>query len=469
MASRERIGLWAVFIVMVILLRHKQGKWQGKHVLSRGGISRGTRKVLNLRARFRNTAFGPRAVVNCHSSPSILPLGEESAPYRIQLKGMTKGEIGGWLRSIHETEKRGEQIWGFMYGEGLMVRSWDQASKSVHPNGFSDKFVAKMKIGNASIDGDLFLVSSHSSPDGTTKFLFRINNGGKDELVETVAIPMERTVNSGKRSRITVCVSSQIGCAMGCSFCYTGLMGLRHNLTAGQIVEQVLSVRRLMTISEGHPPVTNVVFMGMGEPFHNFQNVQKAIDILTTPHPNTRHLSGDRITVSTVGLIPQIIQFVKNQRSRGRRHAQLAVSLHGTYDSQRSAIMKQNLKYNISALIRTLEELFPRGSDESVLIEYLLLNGTNDSPQDAKRLLNLLSNIQCIVNLIEFNAHNGSSYRRAEECNVAAFETIIRQGGVRVNVRRSRGSSKMAACGQLGSPVERARPAKVQFKSTQGT
>jgi len=275
---------------------------------------------------------------------------------------------------------------------------------------------------------------------------------------------------------------------MGCRFCYTARMGLRRSLEAEHIVEQVLAARRAFAAREsggaggGTPRLTNVVFMGMGEPLDNLENVLRAIEILTTPAPGVDALSPRKITVSTVGLAPQMREFA------ARSDAQLALSLHAVDDATRSRLMPLNRRHDVAELQGALEDLFPRGRCEGrrhVLIEYLLLSGVNDSPEDADALLAFLDRVEAKVNLIQYNkpvvAPPGSSgeeegatagaaagpavleaegltgetwelltFEPTPQADLEAFRDRVRAGGRVCTVRESRGDEEMAACGQLG-------------------
>eukprot|EP00466_Bigelowiella_natans_P002824 jgi/Bigna1/86540/estExt_fgenesh1_pg.C_110155 len=420
------------------------------------------------------------------SSSSLSPSSPLSLPsLKDDIKGMSRSEMEHWFEHLDDirgelnpknttSTKRAWQLWGFLHGEGRFIRTWEEASKERHPNGFSPRFISSMINDEVQLNGGLSLNQISECADGTRKYIFSPDKEKTDVgNVEAVAIPMERTLYSGTRKRLTICVSSQVGCAMGCEFCFTGLMGLRRNLTTAQIVEQVLSVRRDLPISEGYPQATNIVFMGMGEPFDNMDSVVKAINILTTPGPNTRHFSPDRITVSTVGLVPQIKRF------RNITRARLAISLHATTDEVRSRIMPVNRRYNLSVLVKTLEELYPASGSELVLIEYLLLAGVNDDAADAQRLLELTKNIKCMINLIEYNSwdKDRASFQRASRETTRAFEpassnptapimithdvTPSKSAGHRETQPRGRRcwvsftyKHSMAACGQLGNPEE---------------
>ncbi|KAG1668029.1 hypothetical protein FOA52_006562 [Chlamydomonas sp. UWO 241] len=367
------------------------------------------------------------------ASGYALPPGRRDmldAKGRLMLKSLTRPELEAWAVSLGETANRALQLWRWMYADGCWVG--DLQDTAGVQGGVSQKFIDQVS-GQASADGGLQLLDVAKSKDGTRKLAFKLTQGAATGgTVETVLIPVVR--EAGQRNRITICVSSQVGCAMNCQFCYTGRMGLLGNLTAAQIVEQVVAARRYMALEGDDTPLTNLVFMGMGEPLHNADAVCAAIAIMTD-HLGL-HMSHNKITVSTVGLVPEIRAFA----AAGTR-AQLAVSLHATTDE-------------------ALTELFPRGNEEgrSVLIEYLMLAGINDTEGDAVRLLALLEPIQCKVNLILFNPHAGTRFMPSKTEDYLAFRSTLIQGGRVCTIRDSRGDDEMAACGQLGDVTAAFRP-----------
>lgn len=264
------------------------------------------------------------------------------------------------------------------------------------------------------------------------QILFTLDDG---LVIETVIIPCDR-------GRNTVCVSSQVGCAMNCQFCYTGRMGLTRHLTAAEIVEQAVYARRLFSSEVGS--ITNVVFMGMGEPFHNIESVIKAADIMV--HDQGLHFSPRKVTVSTSGLVPQLKRFLRES------NCALAVSLNATTDEVRNWVMPINRKYNLSLLLQTLREELCSKHNYKVLFEYVMLAGVNDSLEDARRLIDLVQGIPCKVNLISFNPHCGSQFKPTSEEKIIEFRNILAEAGCIVFLRPSRGDDQMAACGQLGKP-----------------
>lgn len=256
-------------------------------------------------------------------------------------------------------------------------------------------------------------------------------------VIETVVIPCSR-------GRTTVCVSSQVGCGMNCQFCYTGRMGLKRNLRTAEIVEQAVFARKLFSSEFGS--INNVVFMGMGEPLHNIDNVIKAAAIMVDEQG--LHFSPRKVTVSTSGLVPQLKRFLKES------NCALAVSLNATTDEVRNWIMPINRKYNLQLLLETLREELRFKHKYKVLFEYVMLEGVNDSIEDARRLIELVCDIPCKINLISFNSHRGSSFKPTGEDKIIEFRNVLAEAGCVVFLRLSRGDDQMAACGQLGEPGE---------------
>ncbi|GKD62915.1 dual-specificity RNA methyltransferase RlmN [Tanacetum coccineum] len=221
-------------------------------------------------------------------------------------------------------------------------------------------------------------------------------------------------------------------------------MGLKRNLTSAEIVEQAVFARRLFTSEVG--PIRNVVFMGMGEPLQNVDNVIKAADIMVDEQG--LHFSPNKVTISTSGLVPQLKRFLRESKCA------LAVSLNATTDEVRNWIMPINRKYNLKILLETLREELPSKHKYSVLFEYVLLAGVNDSIDDAKRIINLVKGIPCKINLITFNPHSGSNFQPTTNEKMVEFRNTLAEGGCVVLIRPSRGDDQMAACGQLGNPGE---------------
>ncbi|NOY44722.1 MAG: 23S rRNA (adenine(2503)-C(2))-methyltransferase RlmN [Deltaproteobacteria bacterium] len=270
------------------------------------------------------------------------------------------------------------------------------------------------------------IAAEQTSRDGTVKLLLELADG---ERVETVLMPDD--------GRVTQCVSTQVGCAMGCAFCRTGTLGLRRHLTAGEIVAQVVVGQARMGPDRR---ITNVVFMGMGEPLHNFDNVVRAFRILSSDHG--LNITRRRLTVSTAGLADRI------RRLPPEMLGSLAVSLNATTDEVRDRIMPVNRRFPIQELLAALRES-PLPPRDRYTVEYVLLGGVNDSPDDARRLVKLLSHVRCKVNLIAYNPHGDSPFEKPRPEAVEAFRKILLDKNFTATLRKSRGEDILAACGQL--------------------
>ncbi|HYH96148.1 23S rRNA (adenine(2503)-C(2))-methyltransferase RlmN [Hyalangium sp.] len=272
------------------------------------------------------------------------------------------------------------------------------------------------------------------SVDGTIKYRFKTRDG---RYIESVYMPSE--------DRKTLCVSTQVGCAMACSFCMTGTLGLKRNLTAGEIVAQVHTVNREVRKLENLEtwrPLSNLVFMGMGEPLHNFENLKTALSILQSEDgPNFSHR---HITVSTVGLVPMIERFGQET------DVKLAISLNASTDEQRSKTMPVNRKWNIAALLEACRK-FPLRQGRRITFEYVLLRGFNDSDEDAHRLVQLLEDIPAKVNLIPYNENPGLGFQTTMEERAEAFRAILAEGHIAAFIRQNRGRDIAGACGQLAN------------------
>ncbi|MCW5878466.1 MAG: 23S rRNA (adenine(2503)-C(2))-methyltransferase RlmN [Anaerolineales bacterium] len=272
------------------------------------------------------------------------------------------------------------------------------------------------------------------SKDGqTTKVLFRLPDS---QYIETVLMRYE--------DRRTLCISSQAGCAMGCVFCATGQMGFRRNLSSGEILEQVLVFARQLA-EDGERP-TNVVLMGMGEPFHNYDATLEAIDRLGDP--DGFNMGARRFTISTVGLLPAIRRFTAEKRQVG-----LAISLHAATDELRSSMLPINDRYPIKDLIRACQE-YTEATGRRVTFEWALILDQNDSPEEADRLVKLLHGLNCHVNIIPLNPTQGYAGQRSTRESVAAFKQILDNAGISCTVRVRRGIDIQAGCGQLAERAD---------------
>lgn len=272
------------------------------------------------------------------------------------------------------------------------------------------------------------------SVDGTIKYRWKTRDG---RYIESVYMPSE--------DRKTLCVSTQVGCAMACSFCMTGTLGLKRNLTPGEIVAQVHAVNREVRKNEGHEtyrPLSNLVFMGMGEPLHNFENLKTALSILQSEEgPNFSHR---HITVSTVGLVPMIERFGQET------DVKLAISLNASTDEQRSKTMPVNRKWNIAALLDACRK-FPLRQGRRITFEYVLLRDFNDSDEDAWRLIELLKDIPAKVNLIPYNENPGLGFKTTMDERAERFRELLTHGHVAAFIRQNRGRDIAGACGQLAN------------------
>ena len=316
---------------------------------------------------------------------------------------------------------RADQVLRWVYGR--RVRDFRRMSDLARP--LRERLYETWNLGGLERE------SSFESTDGTRKLVLRTREGAK---IESVLIPEPR--------RQTLCVSSQVGCSLDCSFCATGRLGLGRNLRAGEIVDQVLHGAEVLARSGEE--ITHVVFMGMGEPLLNLDNVIRSIRILADPRGVG--LSPRRVTVSTAGVVPRIAELGRALPVR------LAVSLHATTDEVRNELVPLNRRFPIATLLEACRR-YPASRRDRLSIEYTLIRGVNDSSDDARRLVKLLHGLRAKVNLIPMNEHPGSAYRRPEAPQIEAFAGTLAAAQLPVTVRRSRGDDIFAACGQLGAPA----------------
>ena len=277
------------------------------------------------------------------------------------------------------------------------------------------------------------VLERHPSEDGSTKLVLGLADG---ERIEVVHMPREV-----RNPRVTLCISSQVGCAMGCTFCATGSMGIRRNLTAGEIVGQVLAVLR--SLGPDKPHAITLVFMGMGEPLHNLEHVHRAVRIFN--HEQGLNISTRRITLSTSGLVPGI-----ERLAHLTPRPWLALSLNATTDEARSRIMPVNRAWNLARLRQAIAA-WPLADREKLTIEYVLMGGLNDTLDDADRLAQWMGELRKShnLNLIRMNAHAACDIQEPDEERIAAFVRRLKELGCFVTVRKSRGRDVQAACGQL--------------------
>jgi 23S rRNA (adenine2503-C2)-methyltransferase len=307
------------------------------------------------------------------------------------------------------------------------VRSFDEMTD------LSNELRATLKE-HATI-GSITIERKETGKDGTRKYALRTSHG---DVVEAVFIP-----ESSSEGRNTLCISSQVGCAIDCKFCLTASLGLIRNLTSGEIVEQITRVKEDVGADE---PIQNIVMMGMGEPLQNYANVIESLHTISSAEGHA--IAPKRITVSTAGLAPRIPRLGLDAK------VNLAVSLNATTDAVRDRIMPINKKYNIQTLIDACIE-FPLPERRRITFEYVLLAGVNDFDDDARRLVQLLRPVRSSkVNLIPFNEHPYSPFKRPADNVIARFQRLVREGGLDVFVRTARGDDISAACGQLGVEVD---------------
>lgn len=348
---------------------------------------------------------------------------QRDAEGRVLLKSMTREQLRLWVvGTLGESRFRAEQIWRWLYLR--YAASFDEMTDLNRALRARLSEIARVDV--------LESVDVFRATDGTRKLTWRTLSGG---VIESVLIPTE--------TRNTLCISSQVGCAMNCQFCLTAKMGLRANLSTAEIVDQVVQTRRAFE-SEQH--LSNIVFMGMGEPLHNVDSVIPAVHILIDS--DGLGFSHRKVTVSTSGLVPQIKRFGEETTAR------LAVSLNATNDETRDWLMPINRKYPLAELMSTLRG-FPLKKGERITFEYVMLDGVNDSLEDAKRIMRLVAQIPCKINLIPFNPHPGTEFRPSPPERVELFGDFLRSRNMNVTVRTTRGDDRMAACGQLGSPGPR--------------
>ncbi|MDH4318006.1 MAG: 23S rRNA (adenine(2503)-C(2))-methyltransferase RlmN [Desulfobulbaceae bacterium] len=336
----------------------------------------------------------------------------------VDLKNFNQEQLVAYVESLGQPSFRGRQIFAWLYKPG--VHDFSQMTD------LAKDFRAI--LAQHAVFSSFHDPITEISRDGTVKFGFHLNDG---KIIETVLIPEE--------DRNTLCVSSQVGCAMGCRFCLTGDMGFARNLSPAEIVNQVCGARDWI-LANGRGRLTNLVFMGMGEPLANLDNLLIALSILT----NQRGLdfSSRRITVSTCGLPEKMIEL------GSQTDVNLAVSLHATDDETRSMLMPVNRKYPIKDLLAACKT-FPMKKRQRIMFEYTLFSGINDSDAHARKLAEILRGIPCKINLLAMNVTPGSNFTSPSHDRILEFQQILRRRGYTVFIRQSRGGDISAACGQL--------------------
>ncbi len=326
-------------------------------------------------------------------------------------------ELEALAERLGEPRYRGRQLAAWLFKRGV----FDLAGMSDLPKGFREGLSREARIEVPAIDRCI------PSQDGSRKFVLRLSDG---LVLHSVLMP--------DSDRLTLCVSTQVGCGFGCAFCFTGTMGLQRNLTAGEIVGQLAAVRS--TLPAG-TRITHLVYMGMGEPLANYAATIKSLRLLTDPL--AFGYSPRRVTVSTVGLVSGI-----RKLARENLRVNLAISLHATTDQVRSRLMPVNRAWPLEELLGACRS-FPLPVRQRMTFEYVLLNEVNDSREDAARLAHLLEGIRAKVNLIPFNDWEGAAFRRPPLARILAFQQVLLERGVTATIRWSKGEDIGAACGQL--------------------
>lgn len=340
----------------------------------------------------------------------------------VSLKNLTLPELEVWVQQAGERPYRARQLAKWIYGEGID----NFAEMTDLSREFRLFLAARARLVH------LEPVAIQCAADDTRKFVFRLQDG---EQIESVLIPEEE--------RLTLCLSSQVGCNLGCTFCLTGRKGWRRNLETSEMVDQVCAVRRQLEPGER---LTNLVLMGMGEPLANYEPVVRALKIFTMGEG--WHFSSRRITLSTAGLAPEILRL-----GREGVGVNLAVSLNAADNETRSRLMPINRCYPLEVLLQACAE-FPLPPRRRITFEYVMIRDVNDRPLDARRLAKILQGQRAKINLIPFNEHPGAEFKRPAEDRILEFQSILQQAHYTALVRESRGREILAACGQLyGQPV----------------
>ncbi|MFH0925353.1 MAG: 23S rRNA (adenine(2503)-C(2))-methyltransferase RlmN [bacterium] len=339
------------------------------------------------------------------------------------LKSFSVQEIENLLTEIDEKQYHTRQILRWIYQQGVTeISQMTDLSKSCRKKLEDICFVSK-----------LILVDTLMSKDGTCKYIFRLSDG-RD--IESVLIP--------DGERLTLCISTQLGCRQGCSFCLTAKMGFIRNLSVYEIIDQIIQIRRHLSLDNR---AINIVLMGMGEPLDNYQNTVQAIRNITSPlglNISTRH-----VTLSTAGMIPELLRLQKEDLK-----INLAISINAPNDKIRSNLMPINHRYNLESLLQTLRN-YPLYRRQRFTIEYVLIDKINDSPELANELYRILKGIPCKINLIPYNSNPDTPFKECLEDALERFSKILLGHNLTVTVRRSRGKDIGAACGQLITKSEK--------------
>ncbi len=361
---------------------------------------------------------------------------------RINLFDLDQAGLRAFFESIGEKPFRAEQVLKWVYHQG--VTDFDQMTNL--------GIALRQRLSEVAVIEPPRVLSEQLSVDGTTKWLIGFGGGN---AIETVFIP--------EPNRGTLCISSQVGCALNCTFCATGAQGFNRNLSTGEIIGQVwLAAQALGHQRNGKRRITNVVLMGMGEPLLNFDAVVGAMSLMRDDLGFG--FAAKRVTLSTAGLVPGI------DRLRDTIDVALAVSLHSPEDALRETLVPLNRKYPIKELMRSCADYVSDKHKRSVTFEYTLIDGVNDHPEHARQLVKLLRRLPSKLNLIPFNPFPGTRYRCSPEVRIRAFQEIVMAGGLIATVRKTRGDDIDAACGQLaGKVLDRTRRSQMLREQSQRT
>ena len=335
-------------------------------------------------------------------------------------------ELKSFFIDLDEKAFRAEQLWNWLYVKGIdELSGLNNISKNIINKINEQYYLSQFKVSRSLL-----------SKDGTRKWLFKLEDGKE---IETVYIP--------DKNRGTICVSSQVGCSLSCSFCHTGTMKFSRNLSTSEILGQVMYVKNFLkdwNNKTDKKKITNIVFMGMGEPLLNYDNVIKSINVLTDQKGLA--FSKRKVTLSTSGVVPKILDFKEDT------DVNLAVSFHAAFDEIRDILVPINKKWPIANLLDALKEYSKKRMHKRITFEYIMLDGINDSIKDAKELVKLIKPFKAKINLIPFNPWPGSNYKASSSDQIEVFKKfILDEGKLVATVRLPRGDDVLAACGQLKS------------------
>ena len=343
----------------------------------------------------------------------------ESISSKIDIKNLSREQLTEWLVTHGERSFRTSQIWRWIYLQ--QTDDFDEMTNLGKP--------LREELQKTFVNPRLMVEEEKASSDGSLKFLFGLSDG---QRIETVLIP--------EKSHYTLCISSQVGCAQGCRFCMTAKGGFVRNLTPSEIISQVRDIK-LRVDREGGMPLSNIVLMGMGEPLANYENVIQALTVVTDGNDGLK-FSTRRVTLSTAGLVPKMIELGRDTQ------VNIAVSLNAANDETRSRLMPINRKHPLDKLIATCQD-YPLPTRRKITFEYILIKGVNDSLEDARQLAKRLHGVKAKINLIPFNEHPGSDFKRPDKIDIEQFQEFLANRHYTSIVRYSKGQDIGAACGQL--------------------